>query len=239
MTVPRTFNSVSRFKGWDMSRKAARRRDDTDWCILRTSGGRTLNLARSLAQAGFDVWTPTRTVKRPHGKPDSKGRRSTVETDTPILPTFVFARVPYLPTLAHLATDAAHQHPPFSIFAHAGRIPLIGDRAIAGLQEEERTAAQHIAALRGAETREEQRRIRGAALRTKREREKALRAERRDFALGAQVSVLDQPSLAGMAGVVTSSNGRSAVVAFGGSLIMTIEAWRLSPNEVITASIAT
>ncbi len=230
--------SVSRFKGWGMSRKAARRREDTDWCILRTSGGRTLNLARSLAEAGFDVWTPIRTIKRPHGKPDQKGRRSTVEIDMPILPTFVFARAGGLSALAHTAGDPVHQHPPFSIFLHAGRIPLIGAASVAGLQEEERFAAEQITALRDAETREEQRRIRGAALKTKREREKALRAERHDFAIGAEVSVADQQSLAGMTGVITSSDGRSAVVAFGGSLTMTIEAWRLSPHDVSAALIA-
>ena len=238
MTAPRIFNSVSRFKGWDMSRKAERRRDDTDWCILRTSGGRTLNLARSLAEAGFDVWTPTRTIKRPHGKPDAKGRRATIEIDLPILPTFVFARVGGLSNLAHIAGDPAHQHPPFSIFSHAGRIPLIGNTSVSGLQEEERLAAKHIGALRDAETREEQRRIRVAALRTKRERERALRAERHEFAVGTQVSVTDQPSLAGMTGVIARSDGRSAVVAFGGSLTMTIEAWRLSPHDVSVASIA-
>ena len=115
---------------------------------------------------------------------------------------------------------------------------MVGDASVLGLQEEERLAAEHIAALRDAETREEQRRIRGAALRTKRERERALRAERHDFAIGSQVSVTNQPSLAGLTGVIASSDGRSAVVAFGGSLIMTIEAWRLSPHDVSAASIA-
>ena len=202
MTAPSIFNSVSRFKGWDMSRKAARRRDDTDWCILRTSGGRTLNLACSLAEAGFDVWTPTRTIKRPHGKPDAKGRRATIEINLPILPTFVFAQASGLATFAHMAGYPAHQHPPFLLFSHAGRIPLIEDASVCGLREEERLAAELIEALRNAETREEQRRIRSAALRTKREREKALRAERHDFAVGARVSVTGQPSLAGMTGVI-------------------------------------
>jgi hypothetical protein len=238
MTAPRGFNAVSSFKGWDMSRKAARRRDDTDWCILRTSGGRTLNLARSLAEAGFDVWTPTRTIKRPHGKRDEKGRRANVELDVPILPTFVFARAISLSTLTYIAADPTHQHPPFSIFTHAGRVPLIGANSVAGLQEEERAAAELIDQLRAAENRDEERRIKSAAMRTKREREKALRAERRDFAEGAVVSVADQPSLAGMTGVIVSSDGRTAVVAFGGSLTMVIEAWRLAADAVGTASIA-
>lgn len=40
------------------------------------------------------------------------------------------------------------------------------------------------------------------------------------------------PAFAGMMGVIEQSNGRSAVVSFGGSLVMTIEAWRLSVYDV-------
>jgi hypothetical protein len=122
---------------------------------LRTSGGRTLNLARSLAEAGFDVWTRPHIIKRPHGKSDAKGRRNTIEINLPILPTFVFARASGLATLAHMAGDPAHQHPLFSLFSHAGRIPLIGNASVSGLREEERLAAELIEALRNAETREE------------------------------------------------------------------------------------
>ncbi|WP_242183114.1 hypothetical protein [Sphingomonas sp. CARO-RG-8B-R24-01] len=208
------------------------------WCILRTSGGRTLALATSLAAAGYEVWSPVRTIKRPHGKRDLKGQRTTVEINLPILPTFVFARAACLPSLAHIAGDPAYQHPPFSIFSHAGRIPIICDASVAGLREEERAAAELIEQLRAAETREEQRRIKSAAMNTKREREKALRSERHDFAIGSLVSVDDQQSLLGMAGVVEQSNGASAVVAFGGTLIMTIEAWRLKPHAVSGASTA-
>ena len=109
---------------------------------------------------------------------------------------------------------------------------------MSGLREEERLAAELIEARRNAETPEERRRIRSAALRTKREREKALRAERHDFAVGARVSVTDQPSLAGMTGVIARTDGRSAVVAFGGSLTMTIEVWRLSAHVVNATTIA-
>lgn len=208
------------------------------WIILRTSGGKTLALARSLAADGYDVWSPVRTIKRPHGKRDAKGRRNTVEIDLPILPTFVFARAASLPLLAQIAGDPAYQHPPFSIFSHAGRIPIIAESSVAGLREEERAAAEMIEQLRAAETREEQRRIKSAAMNTKREREKALRSERRDFAIGSLVAVDDQQSLLGMAGVVEQSNGESAVVAFGGLLTMTIEAWRLKPHAVSGASTA-
>jgi len=109
---------------------------------------------------------------------------------------------------------------------------------VSGLREEERLAAELIEARRNAETPEERRRIRSAALRTKREREKALRAERHDFAVGARVSVTDQPSLAGMTGVIAKTDGRSAVVAFGGLLTMTTEAWPLSAHVVNAITIA-
>ena len=64
------------------------------WCILRTSGARTLALADLLTRAGFEAWSPRKTLKRmkPGVKPRLDGTRPTIEIDTPILPTFVFAR---------------------------------------------------------------------------------------------------------------------------------------------------
>jgi hypothetical protein len=181
MTAPRIFNSVSRFKGWDMSRKAAQGR----YALVHLAHfGRSDAQSSSLARRGGLRRLATCTIKRPHGKSDAKGRRNTIEINLPILPTFLFARASGFATLAHMAGAPAHQHPPFSLFSHAGRIPLIGDASVSGLrEEEERLAAELIEALRNAETRRERRRIRSAELRTKRKREKALRAERRDFAV--------------------------------------------------------
>ncbi|MDO7843440.1 hypothetical protein Q5H94_13980 [Sphingomonas sp. CA1-15] len=204
------------------------------WCILRTSGGKTLALARSLSAGGIEAWTPTRTVKRPKGpkrvKPGT--RRPMVEIEMPILPTFVFAREAHVETLAALATDERSRHPAFSVFTHAGRAPLIGERSITGLREAERVAAELIAVAREHETKEEQRRARAALLRTERERRKALRTERREFTIGQRVTVPDARALSGMTGIVQASDGTSALVAFGGSLTMTIEAWRLLPNDL-------
>ncbi len=215
------------------------------WCILRCSGSKTLSLARSLAAAGFDVWTPVKTFKRPRPSKRLDGRRHTVEVDAPILPTFIFARATDCTSLFELATKPASQHPAFSMFQHAGRIPLIGDREVGGLRLAERAAAIAIHLQRDAETREEADRIRIAALRTEQarmkamrmaeaERRKALRAERRDFAAGEHVTIDDMPALTGVTGVVESSDGRNAMVIFG-SRSWKIEAWRLAHDGVMDA----
>ncbi len=218
------------------------------WCILRTSGPRTLAVAASLVAAGVEAWTPKRTFKRvkPGKLRDEHGRRFTVEVDAAILPTFVFAREHHLRTLVALWKDPTSALPPFSVFQYGGRFPLVSDMDVAGLRDAEREAAEALEAQRNAETREEAERIRIAALRTAQarmkaqrmaeaERRKALRAERRDFAQGQSVVVDDTPALTGVTGVVVSSDGRTALVDFGGSLTMKIEAWRLAHDPVQAA----
>jgi hypothetical protein len=63
------------------------------WCILRTSGGRTVPLARSLAAVGFEVWTPVRTIRRPAPGQGRRlvmsQRRKLIDVDLAILPGFV------------------------------------------------------------------------------------------------------------------------------------------------------
>ena len=209
-------------------------RTTSRWCILRTSGGKTLALAASLTVAGVEAWTPKRTFKRPMpGKrPDQHGRRPMIEIDAPILPTFVFARAVHVDRLMGLAADPASLLPAFSVFTHAGRAPEVGDHAVAGLRQAERDAEEAIQAIRDADTREEKRKLRAEALSTDRARRKAMRAQRLDFAAGEVVTVADMPALGGMDGVVERSDGRSAVVMFGGLLNMTIEAWRLVRDPV-------
>jgi hypothetical protein len=211
------------------------------WCILRTSGGRTLALADSLTKAGFEAWSPRKTLKRIKAgvKPRLDGTRPTIEVDAAILPTFVFARAKDLSVLAQVACADITPHPPFSIFRYGGRYPVIADASVIGLQDAERDATAVIEAIRAAETREEAERIRKAALKTERERiramriseaerRKALRNERGTFDAGQHVTVEDMPSFTGVTGVVESSDGRSAVVVFGGMLVVTVEAWQLA-----------
>jgi len=210
------------------------------WCILRTSGGKTLDLATSLCAAGLEAWTPRRITKQPkRGVKIRKGeRRPMVEVASPILPTFVFARGHLLPELATLVGAESREHPAFSIFHFAGRVPLVSDRDVAGLQEEERRAIELLERLRECETREERRRERIALMQTERARRKALRTIRADFTPGQQVVVRESSSMAGMTGVIESSNGTAAKVSFGGGFAWTIEAWQLSPFDVNSAAIA-
>lgn len=129
------------------------------WCILRTSPGRTLPLAQALAAGGFEVWTPSRTIRR--RRPRSQ---KVLEIDVPIMPTFVFARAGHLQDLAIIAELPISQHPRFSIFRHQGRIPLVADREVAGARAEEEKA-------RAAEERA------------------AAKAHRRVFPIGSRVNV--------------------------------------------------
>jgi hypothetical protein len=217
----------------------------TRWCILRTSGGRTLALADSLMAAGIEAWTPRRTLRRE--KPGRcrliDGSKPVVEIEAPILPTIVFVPAGAMAALATIAADPASPHPPFSLFRHGDRYPLIGVAELRGLRQAEQEAADLIQAIRTAETRAEAERIRIAGIRRQAERERAarraarerlqaLRGERRDFDAGLRVVVAEAPALAGKVGRIVEAMGRTALVSFGGAHAWTIEAWRLSPFDV-------
>jgi hypothetical protein len=184
------------------------------WCILRTSGPSTLPLTLSLRAAGYDVWTPTLTLRR--RRPRSKAK---IERDAPILPTFVFARAHHAADLMRLRALPVSPHPAFSVFRHGGRIPLIGDAQIGGLREEE----ERLAAERDAERDQERR---AAEVNARRQRVAELRAAAQSFPVGSRVTVA-QDAFAGMMGVVERGKGRAPVVNFGGGMSVTIEAWLL------------
>jgi len=167
------------------------------WCILRTSPGRTLNLAKSLAAAGLDVWTPI--AEQSRRVPRSKQRR---EVEMPIMPTFVFARADHIAELTTILSLPINPHPAFSIFRHAGRIPLIADREIAGARAEED---------RGKRTK--------------------LKAHRHLFATGSTVKVAEGVG-AGLSGIVEQSDGKFALVCFGGRMAMKIATFLLRTDEV-------
>lgn len=208
--------------------------DSQRWCILRTSGSRTLALAESLTESGIKAWTPAATASKlvRRGATMVKAERT-----GPILPTFVFAPASDLPLLANIVASLTHGHPQFSLFKYQERYPLIGDASIKGLRAAEKEAAEALQLDRDADEREQKRLDRIAKLRTEDARRKALRRIRREFRDGATVQVAEMPPLAGLTGVVQSSDGRMAVVDFGGSLVMKIEAWRLSPHDVVDIEI--
>lgn len=102
------------------------------WCILRTSGGRTLPVAKSLAAAGFDVWTPVRTTKV--RVPRSK---RVVERQVAMMPTFVFARIDRVDELIRVLALPSNPHPRFGIFRHQGKLAVVAEGEIAGLKAAE------------------------------------------------------------------------------------------------------
>ena len=102
------------------------------WCILRTTGGRTIALARSLVAAGIEAWTPVKTIDVREGRTRRRGQK-----DVPIAPTFVFVRGHHLPELVAIGRLFVSPHPGFSIFRYSGRTPLVSDAEIKGLRMEE------------------------------------------------------------------------------------------------------
>lgn len=173
------------------------------WCILRTAGPRTLLLADSLAAAGLDVWTPAQVIKV--RRPRSKITRERV---SPIMPTFVFARAKHLGELQRLRNLPISPHPGFSIFSHAGTVPIIGDREIASLR-----------ALEAAEAAKRQ-----AGL--DREQRKGLKKQRYVFPIGDRVHV-QEGSFTGLTGIVQGGDGRFALICFGGALQVKIATFLL------------
>jgi hypothetical protein len=96
-------------------------------------------------------------------------------------------------------------------------------------------ADQAIAAEREAETRAVARLERAERFRTERARLKALKRERKDLPPATLVTVAEMPALDGMEGAVVSSDGKSAIVNFGGAVNWHIEAWRLMPVAALAA----
>lgn len=180
-----------------MGRKATRRRDDTDWCILRTSAGRTLNLARSLAEAGFDVWTPRETQSRRLPR-----KKTIAEREVAILPTFVFARAVHIPDLAAALALPVNPHPSFSIFRYLGDIPLLADREMRSLREVEDAARLRV-----------------------------LKKTRNVVPVGSTVT-MTEGAFAGMSGVVRKSDGKFALIAFGGAFEVHIASFLIRTDAV-------
>lgn len=210
---------------------------DRRWCILSTSGGKTLPLARSLAADGIEAWAPVRTIRRP-GPGQRRAlhlglRRRLIEVDLAILPGFVFVWGEHLDDLARMTIDPAHQLPGFTVLQSSGHAALIGDAKLAGLREEELAAAVAVQEMRDAETREQGRRVKAEQMRTERARRVALRRERRDFAEGDEVGVINMPSMTGMIGTVESSTGTRAKIHFGGTLTIEVEAWQVIPSALL------
>ena len=72
------------------------------WAILRCSNCKTLDLAASLTDAGFEAWTPVETVML---RPRRGNKRE--EVRQPLIASFVFARAVHLPGLLELSHSPA------------------------------------------------------------------------------------------------------------------------------------
>lgn len=134
--------------------------------------------------------------------------RKRVERDVPLMPTFAFARARHLPELARALALPINPHPAFSIFRWNGRIPLLSDRDM-----------RH--------------------LRTLEEREllKAKRQERHVLPIGSKVKV-QEGAFTGMSGIVEESDGKHALVAFGGSFRVRVASWLLHADQVENTQVA-
>lgn len=221
----------------------------TRWAILRTSGGQTLPLMRSLLAAEFDVWSPAKPIRRSIKAKTPTGTRL-IDTEVPILPTFVFASEADLPTLGDIVEDRTCGrgclHPAFSIFRYGGRIPIVGDAEVRGLRKEEERTIAVLQAMRDAESHTEAEKIRIAAMRTETARRRAtkelerahrlaLRITRRSFMPGTLVEVAEMDVMVGVAGVVEASDGAHVWVRFGAHS-WKIEGWRVSPSDSTTSA---
>lgn len=110
------------------------------WCILTTSPARTLQVEKSLKEAGFDVWTPKATERRRIGR-----KREQIEQCFAVAPGYLFADADQLHRLVSASKSTgqeyrrwdrearrmvAHCHPPFSVFRFQNEFALITDAAL-------------------------------------------------------------------------------------------------------------
>jgi hypothetical protein len=208
------------------------------WIILRTAGGQTLSLAKSLNEASIEAWTPERTLRRYVRANTPSGKRA-IESQIAILPTFVFARGAFQDELVKLANLDRTPHPAFTVFIVDGRVPHICEAEITGLREEEAEAAALMDALHAAESHAAAEKIRIAAIKSaaarrraeqelERDRRTALRRAPIALVDGAEVEVTDMPALVGIRGVFERANGPYAHVRFG-NRSWKIEGWRVLP----------
>lgn len=102
------------------------------WCILRTASPRTMPLARSLAEAGFEAWTPTDHITRRVPRGDRVERFL-----VPLMPSYVFVREHHLPALREIERADVRLHPAFSVWKYAGDTLYVRHAALHPLRAEQ------------------------------------------------------------------------------------------------------
>jgi transcription antitermination factor NusG len=195
-------------------------RNEGRWCILRCSGAKTLELAASLNDAGFEAWAPVETVVRK--TPDRK-KLFAFKSETivqPIMPGYVFARLVHLAELLELARSPSLQyriwdsnerrmvtkgHPAFRFMHNLdGGISCTPDGTLNSLRSIER-----------------KRKPRGKVV---------------SVPVGTSVR-LDDGTRAGLVGTVERVEGKFALVAFPGlPMPVKIAMWMLHEEEQLRAA---
>lgn len=180
-------------------------RHDNDWCILRTAGRSTLPLAKSLSDAGYDVWAPSQV-------PDGPAKRRHAER-VPMTPTYLFARALHVLKLIALSANPGRSHEGFSVFRNCHGVPLIADSGLNPLRAEEANVERRWQA----QVQRGRSRRKGQA-----------------FEVGETVSVPAEafPSFAGMNGMVDESGQRHTYVSLGGFMRLKISTYILRQSMV-------
>lgn len=156
------------------------------WCILRMASADTLRVAKSLSDAGLEVWTPVE--RRLSRLPRRKAR---VDRECALMPSYGFGRVEHIDELLRAAMMPNRQHPAFSVFHHRGGIPLIAESELSALRDEEGRRGRVFDRLR-------RRGQRGAV-----------------FDPGAAVKITEG-GFAGLSGIVEGAQGQYTLVSFEG-----------------------
>lgn len=173
---------------------------DDGWLILRTQGRHTLRLTGSLAEDGFEVWTPV--VTRNLRVPRANVRR---DAQLPLMPSYIFARTGHLLDLLELAAmpekprragGRKPAHPDFTVFRYLDRIPVVADADLKGLREAETDLARP--------------------------------RRRRRYGRGDEVKI-PHGSFGGLTGHVVECSGRFTRVCFGTRMEVKISTFILQP----------
>jgi hypothetical protein len=167
-----------------------------NWCVLRMSDGATLPVMHALRDESFEVWTPSEMQRRRVGRD-----RKRVEVVAPLLPTFVFARYDRLSDLLALSKAPAQA---FRIWDQEQRRMVTKGRPHFTVMRHgggyPAVSDQSLDALRTAEQR-------GRPI-----------AEARAFLPGERVKC-PSGGFQGLVGIVQTTKGRHALVAFNGLAI--------------------
>lgn len=180
----------------------------SDWIILTCSNAKTLELARSLTEAGFEAWSPVETIQR-----RARSGAKPEDVTRPLMPSFVFARaeheidllaLSHSPTLNYRIWDrdlkrmVTKGHPFFRFFRPFGENTTVSDAQL-----------EHLRKL------EKKRRPKGAP---------------RTFAKGATVR-FTEGGFEGLVGIVEETRGEYTVVTINDWAIpVQVSTWLLHPG---------